>query len=551
MGSKKSKHKKKYKFKNEKLYREKYKELFKKPDDEINKKDKSKRVDNVGKEKKSFQNKSKDIRIKKDNKKEINEDLNLENKKKADDNQHKKDKVYSQYGEEVEKLISKRQKIRFFKILLVIVLIMFIFILVYFGYRSYVKKQILKEINSKINVEYGNEISEKDILKGNFKKVSFTPKLSSLKKIGEHEVILNVNGYEFKVFVNIRDTISPDLEVHEISKYLDEQLPKVDDFVSKVEDLSDVSLKMSEIVQKPGEQEVEITATDKYGNKTSKTTKLKIVEYKGSVKINGLTNLTVYVNSKPDLNKGVSATDWRFGSLNFSVDDSKVNYSKPGSYKIYYTVKDKLGNVTTKERKITVKERTVMINNFPTYSQFPNYPNGCETIALYLMLKYYGVSVSPETLVNNLRNGDGVHWENNIRYGGDPEIEFVGDPRDQHGYGCYQRPIINLANRYKSGMVDYTGHSLNQVLELVRSGKPVQVWVSINLKNTSVCADWIHKASGKKINWICSLHSVVVIGFNDSYVYVSDPYTGDIERYRRGQFQKIYNLFGKRALYFR
>ena len=82
MGSKKSKHKKKYKFKNEKLYREKYKELFKKPDDEINKKDKSKRVDNVGKEKKSFQNKSKDIRIKKDNKKEINEDLNLENKKK-------------------------------------------------------------------------------------------------------------------------------------------------------------------------------------------------------------------------------------------------------------------------------------------------------------------------------------------------------------------------------------------------------------------------------------------------------------------------------------
>ena len=192
-----------------------------------------------------------------------------------------------------------------------------------------------------------------------------------------------------------------------------------------------------------------------------------------------------------------------------------------------------------------------MINNFPTYSQFPNYPNGCETIALYLMLKYYGVNVSPEKLVNNLRKGDGVHWENGIRYGGNPEIEFVGDPRDAHGYGVYQKPIINLASKYKSGMVDYTGHSLNQVLELVRSGKPVQVWVSINLKNTSVCANWTHKASGKTINWICNLHSVVIVGFNDNYVYVSDPYTGSIKKYGRTQFQKMYNLFGKRAIYFK
>ena len=85
------------------------------------------------------------------------------------------------------------------------------------------------------------------------------------------------------------------------------------------------------------------------------------------------------------------------------------------------------------------------------------------------MLKYYGINVSPETLVNNLAKGDGVHWENGIRYGGDPEIEFVGDPRDQHGYGVYQKPIINLASKYKSGMIDYTGHSLSQVLEIVRS----------------------------------------------------------------------------------
>lgn len=443
----------------------------------------------------------------------------------------------------------KRRAVK--KIILVILIVIIISILGFFGYKFYKRSEISKKINDNITIEYGEALTLDYILKDDFKKIKVSPKLSSLKKVGEHELTLTIDGEEFKIKVTIKDTTPPVLEVKDVQKYLDEDLPKVEEFVEKVEDLSKTSLKMSEVEKTAGEHEVEITVTDEYNNKTSKKAKLTILEYKGSVKFSGLTNLSVYVGSKPDLKKNVSAKDDRFGDLELTVDDSKVNYNTPGTYTIYYKVTDKLGNETVRERKITVKAKTVMINNFPTYSQFPNYPNGCETIALYLMLKYYGVNVSPETLVNNLRKGDGVHWESGIRYGGDPEIEFVGDPRDAHGYGVYQKPIINLASKYKSGMVDYTGHSLNQVLELVRSGKPVQVWVSINLKNTSVCADWIHKASGKKIKWICSLHSVVIVGFNDNYVYVSDPYTGSIKKYGRTQFQKMYNLFGKRAIYFK
>ena len=443
----------------------------------------------------------------------------------------------------------KRRAVK--KIILVILIVIIISILGFFGYKFYKRSEISKKINDNITIEYGEALTLDYILKDDFKKIKVSPKLSSLKKVGEHELTLTINGEVFKVKINIKDTTPPDLEVKDVQKYLDEDLPKVEEFVERAEDLSGVNLKMNKIEKVPGEHEVEITASDEYGNKTNKKAKLTILEYKGSVKFSGLTNLSVYVGSKPDLNKNVLAKDDRFGDLEFSVDDSKVNYNTPGTYKIYYKTTDKLGNETVRERRITVKAKTVMINNFPTYSQFPNYPNGCETIALYLMLKYYGVNVSPETLVNNLRKGDGVHWENGIRYGGDPEIEFVGDPRDAHGYGVYQKPIINLASKYKSGMTDYTGHSLSQVLELVRSGKPVQVWVSINLKNTSVCANWTHKASGKTINWICNLHSVVIVGFNDNYVYVSDPYIGSIKKYGRTQFQKMYNLFGKRAIYFK
>lgn len=50
--------------------------------------------------------------------------------------------------------------------------------------------------------------------------------------------------------------------------------------------------------------------------------------------------------------------------------------------------------------------------------------------------------------------------------------------------------------------------------------------------------------------WICDLHSVVIVGYTDNSVYVSDSYTGRIEEYNRSQFEKMYNFFGKRALYY-
>lgn len=70
------------------------------------------------------------------------------------------------------------------------------------------------------------------------------------------------------------------------------------------------------------------------------------------------------------------------------------------------------------------------------------------------------------------------------------------------------------------------------------------------MQNTDICTNWIYKPTGEKINWICKLHSVVVIGYNKNKVFVSDSYTGKIECYNRKQLEKIYNLYGKRAIYY-
>ena len=190
------------------------------------------------------------------------------------------------------------------------------------------------------------------------------------------------------------------------------------------------------------------------------------------------------------------------------------------------------------------------IQNFPTYDQRKYYLNGCESVSLYLLLKYNGVNVSPETIVSNLRMGETPHMEGNVKYGGDPEVEFVGNPKDKSGYGVFENQIIDVANQFKSGIKKITGTSLDGVLEIVKQGHPVQVWASSYQRTPIKCNTWIHKASGKTITWYCNFHSLVLIGSTGSKVIVSDPLTGTIVRYDRKRFEAAYNFYGRRAIYY-
>ncbi len=419
--------------------------------------------------------------------------------------------------------------------------------------RLYDRSQLKSMLNDNIVIEYGNGISMKDILKQkDTVNISTSPPLDSLKDVGKYIVKVKLNEEVFDVNIEIKDSTPPTLEVQDVTRYIDEKIPDVNAFVTFSSDLSVYEILPIELEKTVGEHEVEIVAQDIHGNVTKKTAKFTLKEDKDSPVFTGLKDITVYVGTHPDLHSGVSAVDARFGDMEYLVDDSKVSYNTPGKYTITYSSQDPVGNVVTATRTITIvkKPETYMIENFPTYNQYPNYPNGCESIALYNLLRYYGVSVTPENIVEKLKKGNEPYWDGNTLYGGNPEIEFVGDPRDIHGYGVFQKPILEVANTYKSGMIDYTGHSFNEVLALVKQKIPVQVWASIGARDTSVCARWTYTPTGETIEWICDLHSVVVIGYSDTSVFVSDSYTGKIEEYNRGQFEKMYNLFGRRALYY-
>ncbi len=197
------------------------------------------------------------------------------------------------------------------------------------------------------------------------------------------------------------------------------------------------------------------------------------------------------------------------------------------------------------------KNYEAYIENFPVKNQFPDYPTGCESVALYTLLKYYNVDVTVDDIIDKLKKGERPHYEGETMYGGNPEIEFLGDPRDIYSYGVCDKPIEEVANMYKPDIKNISGTSLDDILKLVKQGYPVQVWSSINCLEPKIANyTWIDRRTGESIGWKQPFHSLVLIGYSNDKVVVSDPDAGCIREFDRNKFEQAYNFFGKRALYY-
>lgn len=197
------------------------------------------------------------------------------------------------------------------------------------------------------------------------------------------------------------------------------------------------------------------------------------------------------------------------------------------------------------------KNYEAYIENFPTKNQKPDYPTGCESVALYTLLKYYNINVTVDNIIDKLNKGEKPHYEDKIMYGGNPEREFLGDPKRKDGYGVYEKPIEKVANIYKPGIKNISGTDFNDILKLVKKGYPVQVWSSINCLEPKIASHtWIDRKTNKEIKWKQPFHSLVLIGYSKNKVVVSDPYVGAIQEFDKEKFEKAYNFFGKRALYY-
>ncbi len=211
-----------------------------------------------------------------------------------------------------------------------------------------------------VTLELGQQLSaEQILLEPDNGEVVMDPaqlEVINTSGVGQYELICTAGDNTETCTVTVVDTTAPTLVLQDVNIYRGGRV-SLEDFVELAEDLSgEVTLEMSGKYDRNtlGSYPITITATDIYGNTANGETLLRVVTDTTPPRIDGLSSMQVEKNSDPDFLAGVTAHDSRDGACEVSVDLSKVDLTKHGTYYAVYTAEDSAGNKATSKRKVVV-----------------------------------------------------------------------------------------------------------------------------------------------------------------------------------------------------
>lgn len=204
--------------------------------------------------------------------------------------------------------------------------------------------------------------------------------------------------------------------------------------------------------------------------------------------------------------------------------------------------------VTTNANGIVTK----FLLSTPYLSQ-SGFPTGCESASAVMLLRDAGYSTSIDTFIDTALDIGYLYYDNSILYGPDPNKAFIGDPRSSHGYGCYAPVITNSLNRILTGgdtAKNVTGTSMSKLLtDYIDNGTPVAVWATINMMVPDNGTQWIVPETGELFTWKRHEHCLVLVGYDDTYYYMNDPYNSNgLKAYSRAIVEARYAAMGYQAV---
>lgn len=209
----------------------------------------------------------------------------------------------------------------------------------------------------------------------------------------------------------------------------------------------------------------------------------------------------------------------------------------------YYV--DGSGHRLPVKAKAPKKEKNSKKIRMETILQNPELPTGCESVALTMVLRYYGFNISKTTIASNYLP---------LSDSGNFVTAFAGSPFSPDGAGIYAPGLANTANNFlkakKSSLraYDVSGMSLKKLYRFLDNNTPVIVWNSMYMR-TPVPYDRTIQVLGKSWRFYRSEHCVVLLGYNKkkNQVLVNDSLSGLVWR-DASAFERIYNTLGKMAV---
>ncbi len=225
------------------------------------------------------------------------------------------------------------------------------------------------EYQSILRISKAKEIAEVDISEGKLDARIFLKDERDLiesdivetpfpNALGIFPVKINIGNTIYDSSVKIVDKIAP------IGKAVNRKFWTVDKISAMdfVEEIIDATAVTARFVTEPdftqvGDQTVRIILTDQGGNEAKLEAILTLEADTEPPRIYGVQDNTVFPDTPIAYKKGVYVLDNRDKELEVSVDSSRVNIKKEGSYKVIYSVTDASGNSTSKEVTVNVVEK--------------------------------------------------------------------------------------------------------------------------------------------------------------------------------------------------
>ena len=196
-------------------------------------------------------------------------------------------------------------------------------------------------------------------------------------------------------------------------------------------------------------------------------------------------------------------------------------------------------------------EETGVMLDVIEFCQYPDYPTGCESVSLYMLLDYYGADVTVDQIYDLLPMGAQPYDdENGVRHGANPEREFVGDPRSEYSYGVFNEPIAKVAEQFMPGVQTQTGASIDEIKAILDTGNPVLAWyVSAPMRDIMYRWSWLDE-NGETVHWPGGEHAVVICGYDDVSITYRDPNAGTTVVIDGDTFLKSFSELGGRIVYY-
>lgn len=187
----------------------------------------------------------------------------------------------------------------------------------------------------------------------------------------------------------------------------------------------------------------------------------------------------------------------------------------------------------------------------PIYRQHPELPSGCEITSLSMLLNFAGVAKTKMDLLSEMpvdMTPITVNSDGSPAYWGNPNTGFVGEISGKgKGFGIYHTALFPVLKANVPSAMDLTGSEFSELELQLSQGIPAVVWTTIDFRVPAKWVTWDTPTGPIKTTFM--EHAVLLVGYDDQYVYVNDPWTGKKQfPVNRQQFLETWEAMGRQSL---